>query len=79
MKATDMDIATILADAQIILSLGKLAVQVGMDAAPYIEQAYDIVVLKRPLSDTERLAAIAKQAELEADIATPLADDGAAA
>ena len=54
-----MDMATILADAQIILSLGKLAVQVGMDAAPYIEQAYDIVVLKRPLSDADRQAALA--------------------
>ena len=74
-----MDIATILADAQVILSLGKLAVQVGMDAAPYIEQAYDIVVLNKPLSDADRQAALAKQAALEAQIATPLPDDGAAA
>lgn len=74
-----MDLATILADAQIIISLGKLAVQVGMDAAPYIEQAYDIVVLKRALSDADRQAAIAKQAEFEAQIATPLPDDGAVA
>lgn len=74
-----MDLATILADAQIIITLGKLAVQVGMDAAPYIEQAYDIVVLKRPLSDADRQAAMQKQAELEAAIATPLPDDGAVA
>jgi predicted phosphoribosyltransferase len=74
-----MDMATILADAQIILALGKLAVQVGMDAAPYIEQAYDIVVLNKPLSDADRQAAIARQAVLEAQIATAFADDGAGA
>jgi hypothetical protein len=74
-----MDLPTILADAQIILSLGKLAIQIGEDAAPYIEQAYDIVVLKKPLSDADRQAAIAKQAELEAQIATALVDDGAVA
>lgn len=72
-----MDAATILADAQVILSLGKLAVQVGMDAAPYVEQVYDIVVLKRPLSGADRQAAIARQTELEAAIATPIDGESA--
>lgn len=74
-----MDMATIMADAEIIISLGKLAIQIGEDAAPYIEQAYDILVLKRSLSDADRQAAVAKQTELEAQIATPLPDDGEAA
>jgi hypothetical protein len=67
-----MDPATILADAQIVLALGKLAIQVGEDAAPFIETAYDIIFNKRTLTDDERAAMLAREASLRATLQAPL-------
>lgn len=49
-----MDLAAILADVQLAVSLGKLAIQVGEDAAPYVERAYQILFEQKTLTDEER-------------------------
>lgn len=69
-----MDPATILADVQIVISLARLAIQVGQDAAPFVISAYNIAVKGVALTDDERLAMNAKETELRALLQQPLPD-----
>lgn len=61
-----MDLATIIADATAVISLGKLAVQVGEDAAPYVETAYAILVNGEVLTPAQRAANLTAEASLRA-------------
>lgn len=70
-----MDAATILADAQIVISLGKLAIEVGEDAAPFVVRAYNIVVKGETLTDQERADMLAKEGALRAQLQAPLPAD----
>lgn len=73
-----MDLATIIADVQIAVSLAKLAVQVGQDAAPYIQNAYAILFQNKMLTADERAAMIAQETKWRSDIDTTIAADDAA-
>lgn len=69
-----MDLAAIIADAQIVIALGKLAISVGQDAAPFVMQAYEILINGKTLSDQERQALSEKEAALRAQLQEPLPD-----
>lgn len=74
-----MDPATIIADAQIVVSLAKLAIQIGADAAPYIQRAYGILFENQTLTADERASMATQETAWRADIdAAIAADDGAA-
>jgi len=73
-----MDPATILADIQIALSVGKLAVELGKDAAPFLITAYNIAFNDKALTDDERAAMKAQEAQFRADIDAQIAADDAA-
>lgn len=70
-----MDLATILADAKIVVSLGTLALQVGEDAAPFLKDAYDILFSKKTLTDAERTALIAQETAMTAKIEAAFPDE----
>lgn len=70
-----MDPATILADVQIVISLAKLAVQLGQDAAPYIQRAYSIVFDNTALTAQERTDMAAQETQWRADIDAAIAQD----
>lgn len=70
-----MDLASILADVQIAISLGKLAIQIGQDAAPFIETAYDILFNNKQLTSDERNDLLSKEAGLRAQLQKPLDDN----
>lgn len=70
-----MDPASIIADAQIVISLAKLAYQVGHDALPYIERAYNLLFNSQSLTDQERTDMAAQEAAWRADIDATIAKD----
>lgn len=64
-----MSLALLMADIQLAASVAKLAIDVGTEAAPYIQQVYRLIMGEGGLTDDERAALEAKQAELEDIIA----------
>jgi hypothetical protein len=48
------DLATIIADAEIVANLAKMAIEYGEEVAPYVQQFYRIVVEKETLTVQER-------------------------
>lgn len=69
------DLATIIADAEIVANLAKLAIQYGEEVAPYVEQLYRIVVLKETLTVAERQANIAAEEAFRARLNAPQPGD----
>lgn len=75
-----MNPAAILADVQLAISLGKLAVELGQEAGPYLINAYNIAFGHKTLSAEERQKMRDDEAALRAQIdAVVAADDAAAA
>ena len=72
-----MDPVSIIADAQIVISLAKLAYQVGQDALPYIERAYQLLFNNKSLTEQERTDMAAQEAAWRADIDAVIAKDDA--
>ncbi len=72
-----MDLATILADAQMAISVAKLAIQLGQDAAPYIENAYNILFNGKQLTADERSAMSNQELAWRGDIDAAVAKDPA--
>jgi hypothetical protein len=73
-----MDPATILADVQLAISIGKTAIELGEDAAPFLINAYDIAFENKTLTADERQAMRDQEASMRASIdATIAADDSA--
>ena len=71
-----MDPATLLADLNVVVSVGKLALSLGVDVAPYFMQVYNIVVKGETLSDDDRAKLIEDEKGLRARLQLPLpADD----
>ena len=67
-----MDPMTILADVQIAISLGKLALQVGQDALPFLLTAEKLIFEQRSLTDAERSDMLAKEKALRDQLQEPL-------
>jgi hypothetical protein len=65
----------ILADAEIVASLASIAVKLGEEVAPYVEQLYDIIVKKESLSAAQREASIAAEAALRTRLNAPQPGD----
>ena len=70
-----MDIATILADVQLAIKLGKLAYDTGVDAAPFVMTAYNILFKGKVLTAEERAAMVAKEQSMRAGIDAQIAED----
>jgi hypothetical protein len=71
-----MDPATILADVQLAISIGKIAVQLGQDAAPFLINAYHIAFENKKLTPEDRQAMRDQEASMRSSIdATIQADD----
>lgn len=62
-----MDFAATLADAEAVISLGKLAIQVGEDAAPFVQSAVSILQ-GTPLTDDQRATLGMQEAALRAKL-----------
>lgn len=73
-----MDPATILADVQLALSLGKMAYQLEQDAAPFLLNAYNIAFENKVLTPDERQAMRDQEASMRASIDAVIAADDAA-
>ena len=67
-----MDPMTILADVQIAISLGKLALQVGQDALPFLLTAEQLIFEQRSLTDAERADMLANEKALRDQLQAPL-------
>ncbi len=72
-----MDPATILADVQLALSLGKMAIDLGREAGPFLVNAYEIAFQNKALTDSERAAMVAQEASMRRDIDAAIATDDA--
>ena len=73
-----MDPATLLADVQLAISIGRAAVQLGQDAAPFLINAYDIAFAHKVLTAAERQEMRDKEAAMRGDIDGVIAADDAA-
>lgn len=73
-----MDPLTILADVQLAISIGKLAVQLGQEAGPYLINAYNIAFGDKVLTPEERQAMRDQEAQLRGQIDAVIAADDAA-
>ena len=49
-----MDLKAIMADVEYVLGLGKMAISLGADIAPFVLAAYNLVINKTTLTDAER-------------------------
>ncbi|MGR4927257.1 hypothetical protein ACIPUD_10670 [Bradyrhizobium sp. CAR08] len=74
-----MDPATILADVQIALQVGKMAYDLGKESAPFLIKAYQIAFENKVLTAEERAALKAQEDTYRAEIAAAVAADAAAA
>lgn len=72
-----MDPATILADVQLVLTVGTAAVKLGMEAGPYLLTAYQIAFEQKILTADERAALQAQEAQMRSDIDAAIAADDA--
>lgn len=73
-----MDAAAILADVQLALSLGKLAMDLGIEAKPYLVTAYDIAFKNKVLTAEERAAMRVQEISWRSDIDKAIAADDTA-
>lgn len=73
-----LDLATIMADVQLAVQAGKLAIDLGESAAPYLMTAYNIMFKNKMLTPEERQALRDQEAAMRARVdAVIAADDGA--
>jgi hypothetical protein len=72
-----MDPATLLADVQLALSLGKMAFDLGQEAGPYLVNAYQIAFGNKVLTAAERTAMQTQETQWRADIDAQIAADDA--
>lgn len=73
-----MDPATILADVQLAISIGKMAVDLGEEAAPYLINAYKIAFQDKTLTADDRQAMRDQETAMRARIDSVIAADDAA-
>jgi hypothetical protein len=73
-----MDPASILADVQLAISLGKMAYDLEQNVAPYLVTAYQIVFENKVLTADERQAMRDKETAMRAQIDAAIAADDAA-
>lgn len=70
-----MDLATLISDAQLAVSVAKLAIAAGQDAAPYIENAYLILFQGKVLTTEERAGMAAQEVAWRNDVDSAIAKD----
>lgn len=70
-----MDPATILADVQLALSIGKAAYELEQDAAPFLLNAYNIAFGNKILTPEERQAMRDQETSMRASIDAVIAAD----
>ena len=73
-----IDFAAILADVQLAISAGKLAIDLGESAAPYLITAYNIMFKNKMLTPDERQDLRDKEAAMRARVDAVIAADDAA-
>lgn len=72
-----MDPATILADVQIALQVGKMAYDLGKESAPFLIKAYQIAFENKVLTVEERAELRAQEQAYRKEIADQVAADAA--
>lgn len=72
-----MDLASIMEDVQLAVKLANMAIQLGEDAAPKIQTAYDILFEGKALTPDERDAMIQQEEAWRSDIDGAIAADDA--
>jgi hypothetical protein len=72
-----MDAATILADVQLALTIGEAAYKLGMQAGPFLVEAYQIAFQQKVLTADERAEMQAKEAQMRAAIDAAISADDA--
>lgn len=72
-----MDPLSIVAEAQIIIAMAKLAYQVGQDAAPYVERAWKLLFENKSLTEQERADMAAQETAWRSDIDKAITADDA--
>ncbi len=70
-----MDPLSIVAEAQMLIGLAKLAYQVEQDAQPYVIRAWQLLFENKALTDQERTDMTAQEAAWRADIDAAIAKD----
>lgn len=74
-----MDPVAILADVQLAIKLAKMAYDIGVDAAPYIKTAYQIMFENKVLTTEERQAMRNQEIAWRQNIDNKIAEDDIAA
>lgn len=72
-----MDPLTVLEDVRLALSLGKMALDIEQQAAPFLTKAYDIAFGHKTLTDAERQDMRDQEASMRAQIDAVIAADDA--
>lgn len=73
-----MDPASILADVQLAISLGKMAYDLEQNIAPYLITAYQIIFENKVLTAEERADMRQKEIDMRAAIDAKIAEDDVA-
>lgn len=73
-----MDLATILADVQLAVSAGKMALDLGESAAPYLMTAWNIMFNNKMLTPDEHQSLRDQEAAMRARVDAVIAADDAA-
>lgn len=73
-----MDASQVLADVQLALSLGNMAVQLGEEAAPFLLNAYNIAFNNKVLTDDERAVMQSQEAAMRTRVDAAIAADALA-
>ena len=66
-----LELETIVADAGYIVSIAKLAITTATELVPFIEAAYDVLILKQPLTDAQRAALAAQETAMRNQLNAP--------
>lgn len=73
-----MDPASILADVQLALTLGKMAIDLGEEAGPFLVNAYQIAFNNKTLTAAERQSMRDQETAMRARVDAVIAADDAA-
>lgn len=68
----------LIANIELAISLASKAISLGIDVAPKLKRAYDIATGRLVLTDADREAMLAEEAQMRARIDARIAEDDAA-
>ena len=66
-----LELETLFADAGYVVSIAKLVATTAAELAPFIEAAYEVLILKQPLTDAQRAALAAQETAMRNQLNAP--------